>query len=71
MASSIKAAMQQMMKENAEKPNSGHRPPNLTVTDSTRKNCSTCLHFKENRCSLYDYRVAPNEVCDSWSPLPE
>jgi hypothetical protein len=67
----IKAAMQQRMKENSERPNSGHRPPGLEVTESSRKNCGTCSHFEHNMCQLYDYRVQPNEVCESWSPQPE
>jgi hypothetical protein len=67
----IKAAMQALMKANSERPNSGHVPPNLHITESSRKNCGSCIHFANNMCSLFDYRVNPNEVCDSWSPLPE
>jgi hypothetical protein len=63
--------MQKMMKENAERPNSGHRPPNLHMTEDTHKSCSTCLHYDKNFCDLYDYRTQPSEVCDSWAPLPE
>lgn len=62
--------MQALLKENGERPNSGHRPPNLQVTDDTHENCGTCLHFAHNMCTLYDYRVEPNETCDSWAPLP-
>lgn len=69
MADTIKAALQTAMKEN--KPNSGHRPPNLTVTENEHRNCSTCIHWNgSDRCRLYDYAVRPNEVCDSWSPKP-
>jgi hypothetical protein len=70
-SAAIKEAMAAFRKENAERPNSGHKPPGLTMTESSNKNCSTCVHFGHNTCSLYDYRVNPDEVCDSWSPLPE
>lgn len=69
MASTIKEAMQAMMKENAEKPNR-ERPPNLREGDA-RENCSTCEHFASGMCRLYQYRVEPEQVCDSWTPLPE
>lgn len=67
----IKAAIAEMMKKTRETPNSGQRPPNLTVTEDTRKNCSTCVHWEAGNCKLYDYRTQANQVCDSWSPLPE
>jgi hypothetical protein len=67
----IKAAMQEMMKRNAEAPNSGQRPPGLASTEDSHVNCSTCLHWKAGTCSLYDYRTQPDMVCESWSPLPE
>lgn len=59
------------MKENAAKPNSGKKPPGLEITESAHKNCSTCLHWKAGTCQLYDYRTNPNEVCETWTPLPE
>lgn len=70
MADAIKAAMQALMKENAARPNSGHRPPNLHPTEDTHRNCLNCIHYTRSMCSLYDYRVQPTETCDSWSPLP-
>lgn len=71
MASTIKAAMAEMMKRNAERPNSGQRPPNLGQAEDMRRSCSTCQHFEENYCSLYAYQVKGDQTCNSWSPLPE
>ena len=67
--SAIQEAMRQIMKRNAEKPNR-ERPPNLRQGDS-RVNCATCEHFAAGMCSLYQYRVQPEQLCDSWAPLPE
>lgn len=69
MADAIKAAMKALMQREAQTPNR-ERPPNLTEGDS-RMNCSTCQHFSGGLCRLYQYRVQPSQVCDSWSPLPE
>lgn len=69
-SSPIKEAMKRVMAGN--KPNSGHRPPNLTTTESQYRDCGTCLHFDgKGRCRLYDYRVTPEMICDSWAPLPK
>lgn len=69
MAETMKAAMAEMMKRN--RPNSGQRPPNLGQAENMRRSCSTCQHFGENRCQLFDYQVKADQVCESWSPLPE
>jgi len=69
-SAAIKAAMQLLMKQNAEKPNSGERPPNLRQGDE-HENCGNCEHFDEGRCTLYSYKVTPEQVCDSWAPIPE
>lgn len=69
MADAIKAAMARLMKENSEKPNK-ERPPNLRQGDA-RENCSTCTHFAAGLCKLYQYRVRPDQTCDSWTPIPE
>lgn len=51
--------------------NSGHRPPNLTVTEDTHKNCRTCIHWNgRGRCRLYEYNTRPDQVCDDWGPQP-
>ena len=65
----IKAAMKRIMAEN--KPNSGKRPPNLTVTEDTHRNCGTCVHWRNGNCLLYDYKTQPDQICDSWSPQPK
>lgn len=66
----IRAAMKRVMAEN--KPNSGNRPPNLTVTEDTHVNCGTCIHWSgTGTCRLYQYRTSQNQVCDSWSPQPK
>jgi hypothetical protein len=46
----IKAAIAEMMKRKREEPNSGNRPPNLTTTEDTHVNCSTCKYFEAERC---------------------
>lgn len=61
----VKTAMRQMMKTNYR------RPPNLTVTDSSHRNCSTCVHWNgRGLCKLYSYKTRPNQVSDSWAPKP-
>lgn len=65
----IKAAMANLMKLNAEKPNQ-RQPPNLRQGDG-HQSCSSCQHFQQNMCQLYQYRTQPEQVCDSWAPLPE
>lgn len=67
--SAIKAAIQARMKEAQEKPNL-ERPPNLREGGS-RVNCASCAHYAAGMCDLYQYRVEPEQVCDSWAPLPE
>lgn len=67
----IKAAMQAIMKRSAESPNSGERPPNLRLSEDPHESCATCDHFSEGRCHLYGYRVTAEQVCDSWTPIPE
>lgn len=67
----IRQAMQLLMKRNQENPNSGERPPNLRLSEDPHENCGNCEHFKEGRCTLYSYRVTPEQVCDSWTPIPE
>lgn len=69
VADAIKAAMKAMMEKGAETPNR-ERPPNLRQGDA-RVNCATCQHFQGGLCRLFQYRVTPEQVCDSWSPLPE
>lgn len=69
-AATIKAAMQRIMKEQAEKPNSGHRPPNLREGDE-HENCANCVHWEAGFCKLYDYRTQESQTCDSWTPIPE
>ncbi len=55
----------------ADRPNSGHRPANLTVTDDERRCCLTCVHWDgRGTCKLYSYQTRPNEVSDSWEPRP-
>ncbi len=61
--------MQRLMRET--KPNSGTRPPNLTVTEDEHRCCLTCVHWdEEGTCKLYQYKTRPNEVSDSWAPKP-
>lgn len=67
----IRTALQGFMKRNAEEPNSGHRPPDLRLAEDERESCATCEHFEKNRCLLYDYRVTADQLCDSWTPIPE
>lgn len=67
----IREAIKRIMQANAERPNSGHRPPNLQTTDDTHENCSTCEHWEGGFCKLYDYRTQPDQVCESWTPVPE
>lgn len=70
-SAAIKAAMAAMMKRNSETPNSGDRPPNLTVTEDQRVNCSTCVHWDgQGTCRMYSYRTQPDQICDSWAPEP-
>lgn len=64
----IRAAMQQFMTRS--RPNSGTRPPNLTVSANSHRTCSSCVNFREGRCRLYSYKTRPDEVCDSWEPRP-
>lgn len=62
----IKAAMQHIIAEN--KPNSGHRPPNLREGDS-HKNCASCIHWNgAGTCKLYSYKTQASQVCDMWGP---
>lgn len=62
----IKAAMQKMMAAN--KPNSGHKPPNLREGDE-HENCSTCIHWNgAGLCKMYDYRTQASQTCDMWGP---
>jgi len=66
----IQEAIKRVMAE--RKPNSGHRPPELTVTEDTHVNCGTCVHWNgRGRCELYDYETRPDQVCASWAPLPQ
>ena len=67
-ADPIRAAMRQFMDRN--RPNSGTRPPNLTVSADSHRTCGTCVNFREGRCRLYAYKTRPDEVCDSWEPRP-
>lgn len=55
----------------ANKPNSGTRPPNLTLASNEHRACLTCDHFNgAGLCKLYQYKVQPDQVCDSWAPQP-
>lgn len=44
------------------------RPPNLHVVGpAEQRACSSCEHYTELRCGLYDWPVRPFHVCDSWA----
>lgn len=62
--SPVKAAMRQAM--------NSKRPPGLEVTEDSHRNCLTCRYFNgAGLCKLYNYKVSPNEVCESWTPQPQ
>jgi hypothetical protein len=70
VADPIREAMKRVMAES--KPNSGSRPPELTVTEDSHVNCGTCEHFNgAGLCRLYSYKVKPDMVCSSWAPKPK
>jgi len=65
----VREAMRALMKAN--KPNSGHRPPGLTVTEDSHRNCLTCVNWDgRGTCKLYGYKTRPNQVSESWAPRP-
>jgi hypothetical protein len=43
-------------------------PPNLRVADDESRECDTCKHDKDGKCTLYsDLPVNDEWVCDDWA----